>query len=70
MRLQVSFVVLLLIAATATSVTWREFSAARDGDTGARMIVLALAPVGAAALVLLGRIIVRVQAAGRPGERE
>lgn len=61
MRIQLTFVLLLLIAATATSIVWREFASARAGDTLARAVVLALAPVGVAALILAGRIVVKVQ---------
>lgn len=63
MRVQLMFILLLLIAASATSIVWREFASARAGDTVARVVVLALTPVGIAALSLAGRIVVKAQGA-------
>lgn len=63
MRIQIVFVLLLLIAATATSVVWREFASARSGDGSAQVLVLVLTAVGTAAFVLTARIVVKVQAA-------
>ena len=63
MRIQLTFVLLLLMAATSTSAVWREFASARGGDVFARAVVLALTPIGAAALVLAGRIVIKMRAA-------
>jgi hypothetical protein len=61
MRLQVSFVTLLVLATTATSLVWRESSPAEHGDLLAEFAVLALAPVALLAIALLGRIVVKVK---------
>lgn len=61
MRLQASFVLLLLIAATATTIVWRDFAAAREGDTLARFLVLALSPAALMSITLLGRIVLKVR---------
>lgn len=63
MRIQLTFVLLMFLAATSTSVVWREFAPARGGDELARALVLALAPVGVVTLILAGRIVIKVQAA-------
>lgn len=69
MRLNVVFVALLLVAATATSVAWRETDAALTGDAAAWVSVTISAPVGLVALAMLVRIVGRLtrarSAAGR-----
>jgi len=61
MRLQISFILLLITAATATSIIWRDFAAAREGDLLPRLLVFALAPVAPVAIFLLGRIVMKVK---------
>jgi hypothetical protein len=68
-RLNLMFVLLLLTATTATSLVWQSFTAARDGDPVGRVMVFVAAPVALAAVVLLGRIVTKVNSA-RPGRRE
>ncbi len=63
MRLQASFLLLLIAATTATSIIWRNFAAAREGDPPARFLIFALAPVALVSIVLLGRIIMKVRSA-------
>lgn len=69
MRLNIAFFVLLAIATLALGAEFAEFSRARDGDAIARSVAFAAAAVLAAAVALLMRIIVRVDAARR-AERE
>jgi len=61
MRLQISFILLLITAATATSIIWRDFAAAREGDPLPRLLVFALAPVALVTVLLLGRIVMKVK---------
>lgn len=68
MRVQLTFVTLLFLAATSTSVVWREFASARADDAFARVLVLPLAFMGIAALILAARIAIKVQGA-RQGTR-
>ena len=63
MRLQISFILLLITAATATSIIWRDFAAAREGDPLPRLLVFALAPVALVTIFLLGRILMKVRGA-------
>lgn len=63
MRIQIAFVLLLLLAATATSVAWREFASARSGDGSAQVLVPVLAAVGTVAFFLAARIVLKVQTA-------
>lgn len=65
MRLQASFLLLLLIASTATSIIWKDFGSARDGDAVARAVVFSVTPVALVSVVLLGRIILAVGALRR-----
>jgi hypothetical protein len=66
MRLQVTFVGILLVASASTSLVWRNLDVARDGDAWARLLVFALALVSAVSLVLLGRIVSKARRPGRP----
>ncbi len=68
MRLTLSFLVLLVIATAAAGLAWGNFADARAGDAVARLIVFLAAPVGAASLALLGRIMVQVSAVRRAGK--
>ena len=61
MRLQVSFLTLLLTASIATSFVWREFTAARYGDDLARVMIFSLALLAAGSMVLLARIVIKVK---------
>jgi hypothetical protein len=61
MRLQVSFVTLLVLATTATSLVWRESSLAEQGDLRAEFVVFTFAPVALLAIALLGRIVLKVK---------
>lgn len=70
MRLNVAFLVLLLVAATATSVAWRATAAALAGDAAAWLSVAIATPVGLAALALLIRIVGRVTRARSIAVRE
>lgn len=65
MRLLTSFVVLLLVAATASTLVWQNLVAARAGETTARMVTFIAAPLAFAAVVLLARIVLRVFALRR-----
>jgi len=69
MRLNLMFIMLLLTASTATSLVWRNFIIARDGDPLARIVVLIGAPVALASVVLLARIVTKVSAARRARRR-
>lgn len=69
MRVTLTFVALVLLAATIISVVSLEFASARGGDTMARVVVLALAPIAAAAITLAGRIVVKVEAARQRANR-
>lgn len=70
MRLNVAFVVLLFLAATATSVAWRATDVALAGDATAWVGVAIATPVGLAALALLIRIVGRVTRARSAAGRE
>jgi hypothetical protein len=61
MRLQVSFVTLLILATMATSLVWRESSPAEHGDLLAEFVVSVFAPVALLAMALLGRIVLKVR---------
>lgn len=65
MRLNIVFVLLLFVAATAVSVAWRATEAALDGDAIGWLSVVVAASVGLASLLLLGRIVGRVTKARR-----
>lgn len=67
MRLNITFIALLVIATAAFGLELKEFPLARDGDTAARVIVFAVAPILAAAVALLMRIIVRIDQVRRAG---
>jgi choline-glycine betaine transporter len=67
-RLNLTFIVLLLTASTATSLVWQNFTAARDGDPVGRVMVFVGVPVALASVVLLGRIVTKVNSP-RPGRR-
>lgn len=65
MRLNITFITLLAIATVTFGLEVREVPLARDGDQSARVIVFASAPVLAAAVALLARIVTRVDSARR-----
>jgi hypothetical protein len=69
MRLNIAFFTLLVVATLALGLELREFRLARDGDMFARGVALAAAAVFAVAIVLLTRIVARVDALRR-AERE
>jgi len=69
MRVNISFFSLLLLATVAVGLDWANFGAARAGDPQARIIAFATAPVAFATILLLTRIIVKVDAARRSGRR-
>ena len=65
MRLQLSFVSLLLVTSLSSGIIWRNFESAREGDPGARAVVLALAPLAFTGMLLLSRIMIKVKATKR-----
>ncbi len=67
MRLNICFLALLAIATLAAGLELKEFPLARDGDWVARDIAFAAAPVLAIAVVLLTRIVSRVEDVKRAG---
>jgi hypothetical protein len=69
MRLNVSFITLLLVATAALGVELRAVPAARDGDGLARVLAFAFAIVLALAVVLLLRIVRRVDELRRAERR-
>lgn len=69
MRLNISFLALLLLATLSVGLDWANFQPARDGDPLARLIVFASAPVAIVAIALLTRIIVKVDDTRRTGRR-
>ena len=60
-RLLLSFIVLLLVTATASAVVWDGLSQARAGDLVARIVVFAAAVLAAIGALLLARIVTKVQ---------
>ena len=68
MRLNLAFIVLLLTASTSTSIVWRNFAIARDGDPFARIVVLVGSLLALASAVLLARIVTKVSAVRRGGK--
>lgn len=68
MRLNIVFLALLATATLASGLELKELPLARDGDTLARAIAFAAAPVLAAAIVLLVRIVSRVEDLRRDGK--
>ena len=67
MRLWIAFVVLLTLATLGTGLLMQNFTSARGGDPGARLVVFAAAPVSWLSFLLLARIVLRVDAARRAG---
>jgi len=67
MRLQLSFIALLLIASISTSVIWKNLATARDGDDAATIAVFTALPAAFVSILLLCRIVLRALAA-RHGE--
>ena len=70
MRLQVSFLALLLTASLATSLVWRELSSAREGDLAARFVVFTLVPIALFSIILLGRIVLTVKSGRQLNEEK
>ena len=68
MRPLVWFIVLLLLAATATSLVWQNLPLARAGDLPAQVVVLSSTAVALPSVVLSGRIVAKVSAARRAKE--
>lgn len=58
MRLQLTFVLLLLTSSTATSLAWRNFARARSGDALGQALVFVAATIAVLSFTLLARIIV------------
>lgn len=67
MRLNIAFFTLLVIATAALGLELRELPLARGGDELARGLASAAAVVFAVAIVLLTRIVARVDALRRGG---
>ncbi len=65
MRLNLTFMFLLLAVSIAMGLVWENFAAARDGDPAARVVVFLGAPVAVVTFVLLARIVTRVRSAQR-----
>ena len=61
MRLNIAFLTLLFVATLALGLELKEYPLARNGDVLGRAIVFAAAPVLASAVVLLLRIVSRVE---------
>ena len=61
MRLLLSFIVLLLVTATASAVVWDGLSQARAGDLAARVVVFAGAVIAGFSGLLLARIVIKAQ---------
>jgi len=70
MRLQISFILLLISAATATSIIWRDFGVAREGDTDARLLIFTMALVALISIALLARIVLKVKNVRLQGREE
>ena len=68
MRLNVVFLSLLMIATVASGLELKEFPLARQGDEVARVLVFVAVPVLAAVVVLLVRIVSRVEDLRRAGK--
>ncbi len=68
MRLNIVFLALLATATLASGLELKELPLARDGDMLARAIAFAAVPVLAAAVVLLVRIVSRVEDLRRAGK--
>jgi uncharacterized membrane protein YedE/YeeE len=60
MRVLLTFVALLLLGSAALTLSWEDFTLARDGQAGARIVVFVGAGVGLLSLTLLARIIYRI----------
>ncbi len=67
MRLNICFLALLITAMLASGLELKELPLARDGDWAAREIAFATAPILAIAVVLLTRIVSRVEDVKRAG---
>ena len=65
MRLNLSFVILLVIAATSVSFVWRNLTGLADAGSVHQAMVLLGAITTTASAGLLGRIVVKVSAARR-----
>lgn len=61
MRLQAAFLVLLLVATIALGLELREYPLAREGDVLARVLVFTAGPVLFVSVLLLLRILSRVE---------
>jgi hypothetical protein len=68
MRLNIAFLALLVTATLASGLGLKEFPLARDGDPLARAIVFPAALILAVAVVLLVRIVSRVEDLRRAGK--
>ncbi len=67
MRLQLTFMLLLIVAASAVSIVWQDLSAARGGEILPRILVLGAFLVALASTLLLARIILRTPRKSRTG---
>lgn len=70
MRLNIAFLTVLAAATLASGLELKELALARDGDPLARTIVFAAAPVLAVAVILLVRIVSRIEDARREGKEQ
>ncbi len=70
MRLQISFILLLIIDATATSIVWRDFAPAREGEPLARLLVFTLTPIALISSALLARILLKAKNVRLQGREE
>lgn len=64
MRLLLTFVSLLVVGSTAVALSWGDFALARDGQTGARIVVLVSGSAAFCSLALLARIVYRISNPG------
>lgn len=68
MRLNIAFLALLAVATLASGLELKELPLARNGDTLAQAVAFGAAPVLAGAVILLTRIVSRVEDARRDGK--
>jgi uncharacterized protein (DUF486 family) len=64
MRVLATFVALLLLGSVAMTLSWGDFALARDGQAGARLVVLVSGGVAFFSFALLARIIYRISNPG------
>jgi uncharacterized protein (DUF486 family) len=64
MRLLLTFSALLVLGSASMTLSWQGFTVARDGEAGARIVVLVSGAVAFFSLVLLARIVYRISNPG------